>query len=175
MSKSLTCILDRFLGRQSERKLDLIIGCCLADLVHPSGLCQRLLEIAGDGGAVAYLPITFPGNRGATAFQWPHSQGQGQGQGLSRSTFDHSGSGSGSDSNSDAGDFHGDRIDSSSGSRSDSSGDSYVARKAFQPLTQAEVTQQGEEITQQGARATGPSSGPDMPWLRMPSDQEVTD
>ena len=41
--------------------VDLIIGCCVADLVPPRALAAQVLEIAGDGGGILYLPITFCG------------------------------------------------------------------------------------------------------------------
>ena len=41
--------------------VDLIVGCCVADLVPPSALAAQLLEMAGDDGPLVYLPITFAG------------------------------------------------------------------------------------------------------------------
>ncbi len=40
---------------------DLIIGCCVADLVEPRALAAQVLEFAGDMGGMLYLPITFAG------------------------------------------------------------------------------------------------------------------
>ena len=41
--------------------VDLIVGCCVADLVPPTALAAQLLEMAGDDGSLVYLPITFAG------------------------------------------------------------------------------------------------------------------
>lgn len=41
--------------------VDLIVGCCVADLVPPRALAAQVLEMAGDGGGILYLPITFCG------------------------------------------------------------------------------------------------------------------
>ena len=41
--------------------VDLIVGCCVADLVPPPALAAQLLEMAGDDGSLVYLPITFAG------------------------------------------------------------------------------------------------------------------
>ena len=41
--------------------IDLIVGCCVADLVDPRTLVAQLLEFNSDGGGLVYLPITFTG------------------------------------------------------------------------------------------------------------------
>ena len=41
--------------------VDLFIGCCVADLVPPKALAAQVVEMAGDGGGLLYLPITFCG------------------------------------------------------------------------------------------------------------------
>ena len=41
--------------------IDLIVGCCVADLVDPRTLVAQLLEFNKDGGGLLYLPITFTG------------------------------------------------------------------------------------------------------------------
>ena len=41
--------------------VDLIVGCCVADLVDPRTLVAQLLEFNSDGGGLVYLPITFTG------------------------------------------------------------------------------------------------------------------
>lgn len=42
--------------------MDLFVGCCVADLLHPSALAAQVVEMANDGGGILYLPITFTGN-----------------------------------------------------------------------------------------------------------------
>ena len=44
-----------------NRVLDLVVGCCVADLLAPEALVAQLVEAASDGGALVYLPITFAG------------------------------------------------------------------------------------------------------------------
>ena len=46
---------------KSRSKVDLFVGCCVADLISPSALANQILEMAGDGGGLLYLPITFCG------------------------------------------------------------------------------------------------------------------
>ncbi len=48
-------------GVSTPRKIDCIIGCCVADLIEPNAFCAQLIELANDGGALVYLPITFNG------------------------------------------------------------------------------------------------------------------
>lgn len=45
----------------SRPQVDLFVGCCVADLISPSALANQVLEMAGDGGGLLYLPITFCG------------------------------------------------------------------------------------------------------------------
>ena len=56
--------VDEVLRRQgvsTPRKIDCFIGCCVADLIEPNALCSQLIELANDGGALVYFPITFDG------------------------------------------------------------------------------------------------------------------
>lgn len=41
--------------------VDLIMGCCVADLIEPRALAAQVLEFGGDCGGLLYLPITFAG------------------------------------------------------------------------------------------------------------------
>lgn len=41
--------------------VDIIIGCCVADLVPPDTLSSAIEDIAGVDGSTVYLPITFCG------------------------------------------------------------------------------------------------------------------
>ena len=41
--------------------VDVILGCCVADLVDPRALAAQALEFGGDNGGLLYLPITFAG------------------------------------------------------------------------------------------------------------------
>ena len=36
----------------SGPEMDLLLGCCVADLVEPSALCAQVMELAGDGGGL---------------------------------------------------------------------------------------------------------------------------
>lgn len=54
-SESTECYSKSFSG------IDLICGCCLADLVPPSAFANQLIELAGDRGGLLYMPITFAG------------------------------------------------------------------------------------------------------------------
>jgi hypothetical protein len=53
--------LDILVGSGINRKLDLIIGSCVADLMSPERLSAHLIEMAEDSGGLLYLPITFSG------------------------------------------------------------------------------------------------------------------
>jgi 2-desacetyl-2-hydroxyethyl bacteriochlorophyllide A dehydrogenase len=44
-----------------SHSVDLIVGCCVADLVAPRAFAAQLVELAADGGGLLYLPITFAG------------------------------------------------------------------------------------------------------------------
>ena len=50
----------------SRPPIDLFVGCCVADLISPSALAGQVLEMAGDGGGLLYLPITFCGKTNIT-------------------------------------------------------------------------------------------------------------
>jgi 2-desacetyl-2-hydroxyethyl bacteriochlorophyllide A dehydrogenase len=51
----------------SRPPVDLFVGCCVADLISPSALAGQVLEMAGDGGGLLYLPITFCGKTNITS------------------------------------------------------------------------------------------------------------
>jgi 2-desacetyl-2-hydroxyethyl bacteriochlorophyllide A dehydrogenase len=51
----------------SRPPIDLFVGCCVADLISPSALSGQVLEMAGDGGGLLYLPITFCGKTEITS------------------------------------------------------------------------------------------------------------
>ena len=62
MSHEALHILDGFIGKRTEgRSVDLVVGCCLADLVPPDALTSQVIEMCGDHGGLLYLPITFAG------------------------------------------------------------------------------------------------------------------
>ena len=53
--------LSPHISHTTPPHIDLIVGCCVADLVDPRTLVTQLLEFNSDGGGLVYLPITFTG------------------------------------------------------------------------------------------------------------------
>ena len=53
--------LSPHISHTTPPHIDLIVGCCVADLVDPRTLVVQLLEFNSDGGGLVYLPITFTG------------------------------------------------------------------------------------------------------------------
>jgi hypothetical protein len=58
--------LTRILEEDCEGKVDLIVGCCLADLFPPEKLAQRIADIVQTNHTIVYLPITFEGSTSLT-------------------------------------------------------------------------------------------------------------
>ena len=50
----------------SSSSVDLIIGCCVADLIPPNQLLSNLLELSDNKDCIVYLPITFSGTTEVT-------------------------------------------------------------------------------------------------------------
>ena len=61
MSKEAVRTIDIVTNGTQKAHVDLIVGCCVADLIPPAALCCVLEEIAGAKGSIVYLPITFSG------------------------------------------------------------------------------------------------------------------
>ena len=60
-SSSALKALEVVKGEVDQPVVDLIIGCCVADLVSPQKLAMVIEDLAGVDGSVVYLPITFCG------------------------------------------------------------------------------------------------------------------
>jgi len=58
---------DKDLHSSSQSSpVDLIIGCCVADLIPPNQLLSHLLELSDNEDCIVYLPITFSGTTEVT-------------------------------------------------------------------------------------------------------------
>ena len=75
---------EEYVGVVPTASVDLIVGCCVADLFPPKALCCILKDLAGASGSVVYLPICFTGSTRILS----RRSDENCTQSLSRNTFD---------------------------------------------------------------------------------------